>query len=236
MNNNKHPQPHIHSFGEEHARSYDQNNSYLTPINANLHYLIEILLTDLKSESKILCVGAGTGTEIIALARAFPKFTFVAVDPSGAMLNVCRERIENLGMSDRCQFVTGVVDDVPEIEKFDAVLCLLVLHHTSEYERQGIVSGIAKRLKENGYFISSELSADLAASTAGNVMKNWKFLSRRAGISEEKIQILPETMNRNLGIMSPFDYENLLRKNGFDLPVQFFQSFMIRAWYAQKLS
>lgn len=230
--NQRHPRP--DAFGKDHARNYDQNNTHLAPINANLHYLIEILLSDLKSKSRILCIGAGTGAEIIALAAAFPTFTFVAVEPSKAMLEVCQERIQSLGLADRCQFVNGFIQDVPEGESFDAALCLLVLHHTSEEERRDIVSGVAKRLKERGYFISSELSADLSANTAENVMENWKSLMRRAGISEEKIQLMPAMMKQHLGIMSPSDYEDLLKKNSFELPIQFFQSFLIRAWYAQK--
>lgn len=232
MHNPRHQKP--ASFDKEHARSYNQNNTHLAPVNANLHYLIEILLTDLRPESKILCVGAGTGTEIISLAKVFPKFTFVAVDPSEAMLEVCRERIEGLGLSARCKFINGVVHDVPEEESFDAALCLLVLHHTSEEERRAIISGIAKRLKDKGHFISSELSADLSANTVENVMENWKSLMRKAGIPEEKIQQLPQMMKRHLGIMSPSDYESLLRKNGFKMPIQFFQSFLIRAWHARK--
>ena len=105
MHNHIQPHPKPDSFGKDHAHNYDQNNTYLAPINAALHYLIEILLSDLKSQSKILCVGAGTGTEIIALATAFPTFTFVAVDPSEAMLEVCRDRLQSLGLADRCEFV-----------------------------------------------------------------------------------------------------------------------------------
>lgn len=102
----------------------------------------------------------------------------IAVDPSESMLKVCRDRLQGLRLADRCQFVKGVVHDVPEIENFDAALCLLVLHHTSQDERLGIVTGVAKRLKTNGYFISSELSADLSVKTADNIMENWKSLSR----------------------------------------------------------
>jgi tRNA (cmo5U34)-methyltransferase len=86
MNDSKsNPSRHAHvkldHFGEDRARSYDQNNRHLAPILENLHYLIEILLSDLDPRARILCVGAGTGTEMIALGHAFPSFSFVAVDP-----------------------------------------------------------------------------------------------------------------------------------------------------------
>lgn len=231
---NGHHQGNIDSFGKERAQAYDQSNRHLEPINSNLHYLIEILLNGLAPNSKILCVGVGTGSEIIALSKAFPSFSFVAVDSSESMLQVCQDRLLDLGLSHRCQLVHGFVQNIPEDEYFDAALCLLVLHHTSESERQGIVAGISKRLKPKAYFITSELSIDFTDRTARDEMENWKSLSRKAGTPEEKIQLLPEMMKQHLSIMSPSEVGNLLEKNGFEAVIQFFQSFLVHAWYARK--
>ena len=63
----------IDSFGKERAKAYDQSNSFMAPIYENLHYLITVILSELVPHSKILCVGVGTGTEIIKLAEAFPS-------------------------------------------------------------------------------------------------------------------------------------------------------------------
>lgn len=231
---NGHHQGNFDSFGKERAQTYDQSNRHLELINSNLHYLIEILLNGLPQDSRILCLGVGTGSEIIALAKAFPSFTFVGVDPSESMLQVCRDRFHSLGLNHRCQLVHGFVQNIHLDEQFDAALCLLVLHHTSESERKSIVVEISKRLKPKAYFITSELSVDFADKTSKELMENWKSLSRKAGTPEEKIQLLPEMMKQHLSIVPPSEVENLLERNGFETAIQFFQSFLIRAWYARK--
>lgn len=217
------------------AKSYDQN-SFMISINQNLHDLIKAILNDLPSKAKILCVGVGTGTEVIMLAEAFPEFTFVAVEPSESMLEVCRDKLQKLNLLDRCRLIHGYVQDLPDEGGFDAALCLLVLHHTSKdgSDRQKIVAAIAKRLKPMGYFISAEISFDASLSTFQSTMEKWQSLLRRSDAPEEKIQTLPKMMGEHLSIQTPADFENLLAINEFEAPIQFFQSLLIRAWYAQK--
>jgi tRNA (cmo5U34)-methyltransferase len=231
MHNHSHP-----SFDKQTAKKYDQNSTLMAPIFENLYYLIKAVLNDLATSSKILCVGAGTGSEIVELAKAFPGFTFVGVDPSDSMLEVCRSRLNELKLLDRCKLVHGYLQDIPETDEFDAALCLLVAHHTSKdgSDRQKIFSGVSRRLKPNGYFISAEVSVDTNSNTFQDIMKKWQSLARRNGSPEEKVQHLPQMMMEHLSILSPSEIESLFMANGFGAPVQFFQSLLIRAWYAQK--
>ncbi|MNJ94900.1 ubiquinone/menaquinone biosynthesis methyltransferase [compost metagenome] len=224
----------LDAFGKDRAKSYDQSNTFMAPINANLHHLIKIILSELAPHSKILCVGAGTGTEIIELAEAFPQFTFVAVEPSASMLEVCREKLQKLNLLDRCKLIHGYVQDLPGEDEFDAALCLLVLHHTSKDERPKIIAAIARLLKPQGSFITAELSYDSSSRTSDDMMKKWQVMSRRSGSPEEKVQSLPKMMKEHLSIQSPSEVESMLETNGFATPLQFFQSLLVRAWCAQK--
>src|SRR5688572_33219408 len=81
-------------FTEKLAKQYDERNGRLAPISDSLHFLMRLILEDRPAHSKVLSVGAGTGADILALAEAFPSWSFVAVEPSVSMLNVCRERME----------------------------------------------------------------------------------------------------------------------------------------------
>jgi tRNA G46 methylase TrmB len=80
----------------------------------------------LPDRANILYVGAGTGAEMIQLAQTFPQWTFTPVDPSGAVLEVCRQRLDTLGMIDRCTLQTGFVETLAPTKTFDAATGLLV--------------------------------------------------------------------------------------------------------------
>ena len=224
----------LDSFEKERAKSYDQSNGHLTLIFENLHYLIRIILSENSPSSKILCVGVGTGNEIIELAKAFPKFTFVAVDPSLSMLEVCQDKLEKLNLLDRCKLIHGYIDDVPETNDFDAALCLLVLHHTSPENRTKIIKGIFKRLKGAGHFICAEISFDNSPNIYGDIIEKWKSLNRLSGSCEEKVQSLPKMMKEHLSIQTPSEVESIMMNCGFSVCIQFFQALLIRAWYARK--
>lgn len=224
----------LDTFGKDRAKSYDKNNAHLVPIFENLHYLIKILLSEIAPNSKILCIGVGTGNELIELAEAFPKFTFVAVDPSISMLEVCQEKLQSLNLLDRCKLIHGYIEDVPETHEFGAAICLLVLHHTSLEDRAKIISGVFKRLTASGYFICAEISFDFSSSTFEDIIEKWKSMIRKSGSPEDKVQSLPRMMKEHLFIQAPAEVESMLVTSGFSVCIQFFQALLIRAWYARK--
>lgn len=224
-----------HAFGKEHAAGYDARNSHLLPVNENLLYLVSVILADLPADSKILSVGAGTGSEIIALAQFFPQFTFTAVDPSEYMLEVCRERLKERGLLSRCELRHGYVQDLPDQERFQAAICLLVLHHTGGQQRENLVEGIFRRLKFGGTFIASELIYDFSAAAPDDLMEKWQSLLSKTDVPREKILSLPITMREHLSIETVSEFSSILQKAGFPPPTQFFQSLLIHAWYVKKI-
>ncbi|WP_202814214.1 class I SAM-dependent methyltransferase [Fulvimarina pelagi] len=94
-------------FDADLAAGYDKRNSPLAPLSDCLHFLVRLVLADLPLQARILCVGAGTGAEILSLARAYPTWSFVGVDPSAEMLKICGASLNDAGVSDRCDLVCG---------------------------------------------------------------------------------------------------------------------------------
>lgn len=113
-------------FDQKYAASYDKRTGFLAPMHDALHALIRAILAELPIEARVLCVGAGTGSELIDLAAAFPQWQFTAVEPAAAMLNICRHRVEERGFTSRCTFHEGYLDSLPASDSFDAATCLLV--------------------------------------------------------------------------------------------------------------
>ncbi len=171
-------------FSGEAALAYDEKNKKLSRISDCLHFLVGLILKDLPRQARILCVGAGTGAEILSLASAFPEWKFVALDPSQAMLDVCQERLKSAGIANRCEFVHGYVQDLPEQEVFDAVLSILVAHFVERNDRQIFFQGMADRLRTGGYLINSEISFDLNSEEFPEMLRGWKEIQTLMGATQ----------------------------------------------------
>lgn len=220
-------------FNRELADAYDRRNSALAPVSDGLHFLLRLVLADLPADARILCVGVGTGAEILSLAKANPGWSFVGVDPSEDMLAVGRHRLEQAGVLDRCRLVHGYVDDAPR-DGFDAVVSLLVAHFIKREDRLAFYSAIHDRLKPGGYFASAEISGDLDAPDFPDVLEDWKRIQVLMGATPESLAKLADTLRNALSVLSSAETEALWRAAGFPQPVPFFQAFMIRGWHAQR--
>lgn len=221
-------------FTKDVATAYDARNARLAPIADNMHFHIRLVLKALPPQARILCVGVGTGAEILSLAREYPEWSFVGVDPSEAMLDVCRERLKDAGVIDRCELVQGYVQDVTTGESFDAVLSILVAHFVKRADRPDYYRHIYERLKKGGYFISTEISLDMDAPEFPFMLENWKSVQELMGATPESLQSLPAMLRDTLSVVSPAETENLLSAAGFALPVRFYQAFAIMGWYGKK--
>ncbi len=221
-------------FTKDMAESYDQRNKKLASIADNMHFHIRLVLHDLPSKARILCVGVGTGAEILSLSKEYPKWSFVGVDPSAPMLDVCRQRLEEAGIIDRCELMHGYVEDLPYEEEFDAVLSILVAHFIKHSERQNFYQNIHQQLKIDGYFVSTEISLDMDAPDFPFMFENWKQVQKLMGASPEQLASLLVTLRETLGVVSPTETERLLCDSGFAVPVRFYQAFAIHGWYCKK--
>lgn len=221
-------------FSGEAALTYDERNKKLAQISDCLHFLVGLILKDLPKNSRILCVGVGTGAEILSLARNFPDWSFLALDPSQAMLDVCRDRLKGAGVANRCEFFHGYVQDLPGQERFDAVLSILVAHFVGRDQRPGFFRGMADRLRTGGYLINSEISFDLNSKEFPAMLNNWKEIQTMMGATEESLEKLPMILRDVLSVVPPAETENFFRMSGISCPVRFFQAFMICGWYGKK--
>ncbi len=216
------------------AKAYDEKNRQLMPIADNMHFLIRLILKDAPVSARVLCVGVGTGAEILSLSMAFPEWTFVGIDPAIGMLDVCRERLVAAGVMDRCELIHGYVHDVPAGEKFDVVLSILVAHFVKSKERLKFYQAMSDHLHPNGVLINTEISYDLDTQEFPLMLKNWESIQSLMGATPESIANLSRVLREMLTVLPPAEVENMLRQSGIQLPIRFFQAFMINGWYGIK--
>jgi tRNA (cmo5U34)-methyltransferase len=223
------------SFDMERAILYDQRNSKLSALSASLHLQMRTILSGLPSNANILCVGAGTGTELLYLAKEFPSWQFTALDPAEAMLNLCRQKAVEAGIDHRCTFYCGYIDSLPVTKPFDAATSILVSHFlTDKTERIHFFSEIAARLRSGGILVNADLSSDTSTPSYTTLMAQWLQLLKWADWPANDVDKMPEVYKQHVAMLPPNEVESLLEQAGFNAPVLFSQSLFIHSWFSHK--
>jgi tRNA (cmo5U34)-methyltransferase len=222
-------------FDRERASSYDKRIAKLAPLLDALYLLIHLVLSELPADAQILCVGIGTGSELINLAQRFPQWQFTAVEPAAPMLDICRQRAEECGIASRCTFHEGYLDSLPASHSFDAATCLLVSHFFMQQdERRKFFSQIASRLCPNGYLISSDIVSDMSTSAYQSLLEVWRRMLKYSEMPAEEVEKFRASYGRNVAVLPPLEVESIIASSGFDTPVLFFQTLLIHGWYARR--
>lgn len=221
-------------FDEKVSAGYDERNRKLAPISDGMHFLIRLILNGLPEKARVLCVGVGTGAEILSLAQAYPTWTFVGVDPSAPMLEIGRKRLTEAGVMDRCTLVAGHVHDLPGGGDYDAALSVLVAHFIPRSERADYFRQMCSRLRPGGFLVNAEISFDLRSPQADLMIEEWKKIQALMGGTPESLAALPRALREVLHVLPPSETEQLLRESGIPTPVPFFQSFMIQGWFGKR--
>ncbi len=228
-------QPPAIMFNQQMAASYDKGNAMFAPIRDALNFLIRTILAELPNDAQILCVGVGTGSEVIDLAQAFPQWRFTLVEPAVPMLDICRQRVEDIGITSRCIFHEGYLDSLPGSDIFDAATCLFVSHFIMQPdERRNFFNQIAVRLRSQGYLINGDIAYDLSASTYPDILEIWLQMMKSAGVPEENIDKMRHVYGRDVAVLPLLEVASIIAAGGFDLPVLFFQGLLMHAWYARR--
>lgn len=225
----------IKEIFEQQAASYDSQWAKTAPIRHCLHLLLDSLFAGLPANARILCVGVGTGTEMAHLALQNPGWHFTAVEPSAAMLDICRQRADKEGFASRCHFHEGYLESLPTAEAHDAATCLLVSQFILEPQaRSAFFAGIAERLKPGGLLASSDLAADVDSAEYDVLLAAWMNMMAAADVSAEAMARMRKAYANDVGVLSPERTAAIISAGGFVLPTPFFQAGLIHAWLSRR--
>jgi tRNA (cmo5U34)-methyltransferase len=221
-------------FDESHAASYDERFAKLAPFRDALHLVTQLALRELPSNGRVLCVGAGTGAELLHLAAAFPGWRFTAVDPSEPMLRRCRARAEAAGLSARCRFHVGTVETLPDGDgSFDGATALLVSQFLVAPEaRAGFFRAIGERLLPGAPLMVADLA--MPSTSPGGLLELWERAWLHADVPAEQVARLRETFGKQVAVEAPEDVAALIGAGGFEAPLRCFQSLLIHGWLARR--
>jgi tRNA (cmo5U34)-methyltransferase len=222
-------------FDREPTSNHDKQFAKLAPMRKGLDMSIDMVLSELADNARILCVSVGTGRELIHLAQHFPQWQFTAVEPAAPMLDICRQKAEEYGIESRCTFHEGYLVSLPASDEFDAATCIWVSHFIMQREeRRNFFRQISARLRPHGYLVSSDAASDMSTPTYKSLLDVSRRMFQYAEMPAEEIEKIVGAYGQQIAVLPTQDVESIIASSGFDTPVLFFQTFLIHAWYAKR--
>lgn len=221
-------------FDEDHAARYDETFRPLAAMKDALHLAVDISFDALPDDARVLVVGAGTGQEILELAKRHPGWRFVGVDPAGAMLARAKDKAEASGILERCVFHEGTLDTLPPGPAFDAATSILVSQFMVEpAARVGFFAEIAARLKPGGVLFDADLSAD-ADPEAQAAALEWWGVGLARGVGAEQVPRFMEAYGTLVALSTAAELEGFVREADFGKPTCIYQLGVVRGWRMNK--
>lgn len=224
-------EPFLKNFSDPEAVSrYPEGPRRFVPGLDALHRMTGLLLAESSpDDARVLVLGAGGGSELLALAQAHPRWTFVGVDPATEMLRLA-ERTAASHM-DRIELVEGYIDDAPA-GPFDAATCLLTLHFLDAPERERTVRQIHARLRPGAPFVAAHASFPQGEDERETWLDRYAAYPIASGADPEQVRNARAAVAASLNSFSPEQDEAILRAGGFANVSLFYAAFTWRGWIA----
>lgn len=225
----------IAALFDQQAAGYDTQWERMSPVREGLYFLLEAAFATIPADARVLSVGSGTGVEIEFLAARFPQWRFTAVEPSGAMLERCRQRAVRAGFASRCTFHHGFLESLALDVPYDAATCLLVSQFLVDpTARVGLFREIATRMRPGGILVNADLAADVASPEYDSLLAIWLDRMSSAGVPPEALARARAAYAKDVAVLPPARVASLIASAGFDAPTLFFQAGLMHAWRATR--
>jgi tRNA (cmo5U34)-methyltransferase len=188
----------------------------------------------LPEDAQLLSAGAGTGAEILALARRFPRWRFTGVDISVDMLDECRRQAERAGIAGRLVLENLSMEDFHG-GGFDAATSIFVTHFIKDpRDKLAYFRAIAASLKPGATFVLADLFGDRSAADFVPLMKAWLLYYVSHGISADKLNADLHHIFENMVFTPERELHALLAEAGFEGITRFYQSYLFGGWFATR--
>jgi SAM-dependent methyltransferase len=160
------------------------------------------------AQSRIVDLGAGTGTGTLALARHLPGARVTAVDMDEEMLAHLRRHAAEAGLGDRVRTVRADLDGTwPDLGPADLVWAAKAMHHLADPARA--VAQVRDLLRPGGHFLITEIDSFP------------RFLTDPAGVAlEDRLQAEQARMRDEAGLHMGVDWGARLKEAGFEVEAE----------------
>lgn len=213
------------------AVDYDVNVGKTIPYYTAFHEeTIQLVKATRNLVNSWLDTGCGTGNFVLKAKTHFQNVKFVAADPSAAMLEITKEKLDKFNVP--C--VLSRSENLTFIESFDVVTAILAHHYLSREERKKATQNCYTMLKDGGIYITFETIQPNTTKGIEIGLQGWKEKQLLSGKSADAVEshinrygteLLPITVNEHI---------ELLKKTGFTVAEILWVSGMQAGFYAIK--
>jgi tRNA (cmo5U34)-methyltransferase len=226
-------------FGTDRAPDYDTGIRKRIPGYEALHETARALLvSSLRSDARLLVVGAGTGQELLTYAMAESGWRFVGVDLSPEMLDIARAKVARAGIAERIELRRGTAADLPEHERFDGATALLVMHFIAETtDKLAFLQSIGARLKPGASLLLADLCGSPGSPHFESLFAAWQaHWCATHGVARDDANMMKEFAERRArpGWIDEEQHLKLFAFAGFHTPVRFWSGLLFSAWLLRK--
>ncbi|WP_283178567.1 class I SAM-dependent methyltransferase [Gemmobacter sp. 24YEA27] len=211
------------------TRSYAETTPGRVPGFHDLHRMALILLSQsAPAEARMLILGAGGGLELLAFARARPRWSFLGLDPSEPMLT---EAAALLGpLAAQVDLQQGVITDAPP-GPYDGATCLLVLHFLDRSARLATLTALRQRLRPGAALIIAHHSHP--EGEAEDWLTRSALFAQGDAADPAQAAASARVMAERLTLLTQAEEEALLCEAGFTAPALFYAGLSFRGWVAR---
>jgi tRNA (cmo5U34)-methyltransferase len=217
------------------AARYDQAIRISCPAYEALHRMVAPWLTLLPADARFLSAGAGTGAEIVALARRFPGWRIDGVDASADMLRICEQRLAREQLAGRVELHHARLEDFRGAAPYDAASSVFVVNYIHGRERKlAYLRTLARQLKPGAILVLADLFGDPRAPDFIRLLRAWLLMCVAEGVRGDNLQDLVDKILRDIAFVPEHEVLALLGEAGFLEPVRFFQAYLYGGWVATR--
>lgn len=187
------------------------------PLYADVQRSVPVLAELLDHDPiKVVDLGCSTGTSLIHLARSLKhrNLELVGIDNSNAMLDKCREKLANLGLTDQIETQQADISQF-EFSEASVVLMNYTLQFVEVEKRPTILRRIRDSLQPGGFLLVSEKVIHEQVAMDHALVELYFEFKRRQGYSELEISRKRDALENVLVPLTVDGNIQLLQNAGF---------------------
>ncbi len=217
---------------------YDHLQRQLIPGYGSLARLgVALLAVSPRAEAaaaEVLVAGCGTGAELQEALAQRPDWRLTAIDPSGAMLDEARSRLEGAAaISWRQSTAEALADDPACRGRFAGALSVLVLQSLpDDGSKLAFLTALARSLQPGGQLVLVDLMQPSLPSLQGQLTAAWLAFQRASGLQASAEELAPFT--HGLHPVGLARLTSLVNAAGFGDPARIFQALGYEGFLLQR--